>query len=131
MHEIIEDNFLGPWPRLVLPCPLNFHVRGCDHLAVTCSLTLHAYVKRCLPMTNGERTGYRNLRSTTRTSIDSTSFCAKKLAKGSRKATMNVYFRLIYDDRIEIPDSNSNDSNILLNEIIQNLKRRRNYSLDK
>lgn len=127
MHEIIEDNFLGPWPRLVLPCPLNFHVRGCDHLAVTCSLTLHAYVKRCLPMTNGERTGYRNLRSTTRTPIDSTSFCAKKLAKGSRKATMNVYFRLIYDDRIEIPDSNSNDSNILLNEIIQNLKRRRNY----
>lgn len=128
MHEIIEDNFLGPWPRLVLPCPLNFHVRGCDHLAVTCSLTLHAYVKRCLPMTNGERTGYRNLRSTTRTPIDSTSFCAKKLAKGSRKATMNVYFRLTYDDRIEIPDSNSN---ILLNEIIQNLKRRRNYSLDK
>lgn len=128
MHEIIEDNFLGPWPRLVLPCPLNFHVRGCDHLAVTCSLTLHAYVKRCLPMTNGERTGYRNLRSTTRTPIDSTSFYAKKLAKGSRKATMNVYFRLIYDDRIEIPDSNSN---ILLNEIIQNLKRRRNYSLDK
>lgn len=127
MHEIIEDNFLGPWPRLVLPCPLNFHVRGCDHLAVTCSLTLHAYVKRCLPMTNGERTGYRNLRSTTRTPIDSTSFCAKKLAKGSRKATMNVYFRLTYDDRIEIPDSNSNDSNILLNEIIQNLKRRRNY----
>lgn len=56
MHEIIEDNFLGPWPRLVLPCPLNFRVRGCDHLAVTCSLTLHAYVKRCLPMTNGERT---------------------------------------------------------------------------
>lgn len=45
LHEIIEDNFLGPWPRLVLPCPLNFHVRGCGHLAATCSLTLHAYVK--------------------------------------------------------------------------------------
>lgn len=45
MHEIIEDNFLGPWPRLVLPCPLNFHIRGCGHLAATCSLTLHAYVK--------------------------------------------------------------------------------------
>lgn len=57
LREIIEDNFLGPWPRLVLPCPLNFHVRGCDHLAVTCSLALHAYVKRWLPMTNGEKTG--------------------------------------------------------------------------
>lgn len=34
LHEIIEDNFLGLWPRLVLPCPLNFHVRGCGHLAV-------------------------------------------------------------------------------------------------
>lgn len=34
LREIIEDNFLGLWPRLVLPCPLNFHVRGCGHLAV-------------------------------------------------------------------------------------------------
>lgn len=47
LRGIIEDNFLGPWPRLVLPCPLNFHVRGCSHLAATCSLTLHAYVKHC------------------------------------------------------------------------------------
>lgn len=29
-------------------------------------------------MTNGERTGYRNLRSTTRFPIDSTSFCTKE-----------------------------------------------------
>lgn len=133
MHEIIEDNFLGPWPRLVLPCPLNFHVRGCDHLAVTCSLTLHAYVKRCLPMTNGERTGYRNLRSTTRTPIDSTSFCAKKSAKASRKATMNLYFRLTYDESIT-PKSHiliPMIDYILLSEIIQSFKRWRNYTLDR
>lgn len=86
LHEIIEDNFLGPWPRLVLPCPLNFHVRGCDHLAVTCSLTLHAYVKRCLRMTNGERTGivFVSYIRPRVSPIDSASFCIKKPAKGRR-----------------------------------------------
>lgn len=57
LREIIEDNFLGPWPRLVLPCPLNFHVRGCGHLAATCSLTLHAYVKHRVPVVSRDQRG--------------------------------------------------------------------------
>lgn len=88
LHEIIEDNFLGPWSWLVLPCPLNFHVRGCDHLAVTCSFTLHAYVKQWLPMTNGERAGTVPVTYTRPRVLQSTQF--PSAPRNSRQASTSA-----------------------------------------